>query len=466
MKVVYLLLLFFLNFAIINAEKENVKIFVANQLNQNVIWGTIKGDHFYPRDTVIFFNDFVRFHMPNNINYGVCRLVLGQSAIAKVMNEPPQQLDFIFNGEDIVIETDFNAPLDSAKDIESLENQIWFEFLRKEKIYQEQVKELVMQINHFQKNDDTYYTLAKRTEIIGKYNKLQKDRDKLIASVTQNYPNLYASKLIKIKQEPFLNGNLSEQEREEVQKKHYFDNIDFSDESLMNSSAYTDKVFKYFMLYAQKGLSKEKKVDEFKKAIDVILYKTSQNPNVSAFIVDYLMRGFEKLGLDNLQTHISDFYMIPHGCSGDNNTLERRLAFQQMKKGDKIPDFTLDDWDGEQFKLYQSDTDYKLILFWETSCPMCKKILPPLKNWYFNKNIDLEVFAISIDEDKKAWKTSISKNDYPWINLNEANKWDGKVATAYNLYATPTMFLLDGENRILAKPIDFNGLLEAVLGLE
>ncbi len=443
-----------------------LKLKINNQTSNTVLLGTIQGDQFAITDTLEENNNFL-FKIPHDYKRGNYRLILGQTSIAEVLNEPPQKLDFIYNDENIEIQTDFNMPMDSADVIISKENQIWFDFIKKEKRYQNQIQELVIQINHFQHHaDDAYYTANKRSEIISKFNSIQHDRSQLIAFYQKKYPNLYVTKLIQTQQEPFQDSNWSELSRKKYLKNHYFDQINFSEESLINSSAYTDKVFKYFMLYAQKELSKEEQEKEFKTAIDVILNKTSANPNVSVFIVDYLLRGFEKLGLDNLQVYVSDNYMVPHGCTDDNNTLKRRLAFQQMNNTDSVPDFILTDLDGGSSALYNVKCDYKLVLFWETSCPMCKEILSQLKSWYYGKDVDLEIFAVSIDEDKVVWEELVSNHDYPWINLNEPHNWDGKVATAYNLYAIPTMFLLDGENRILAKPIDFGEFLLALTELQ
>ena len=460
----YLILLFQTSY--LASQNSYLKLFVYNQPDNKIVLGTIKGDQFTPVDSANHENGHIGFQLSKNNRPGIYRVILGQTLMAKVMREPPQQLDIIFNGKDIEIETDFNAPLDSIKVIHSVENKIWFDFLLKEKRYQKQKKELVMQINYFQKQtNDPYYAKDKQKEIIDRYNNLQKERTDFIDSVEKEYPGLYVSKLIRLQQEPFLDGNFSEQKRKNMLRSKYFNHIEFTDEALINSSVYTEKAFSYLMLYVQKGLSKDKQVKEFTMAIDTILAKTSTNPKVSAFVVDYLLRGFEKLGLDHLQTHVADNYWVPHGCSDDHDTLKRRLAFLQMKKGDRAPDFTLSDLDGNIFNLYSTGSDYKLIVFWETSCPMCKEILPQLKNWYFAKEIDLEVFAISIDTDKNAWQTFVNKVDYPWINLNEPYKWDGETASAYNLYATPTMFLLNSENRILAKPIDFNSFMEAISNL-
>lgn len=447
--------------------QNNTAIFnIQNQPQGNLIFGIVEGDQYKVLDSINHTNGQAQVVFDNNFRFGVYRLILGQTPVAEIMQEPPQQLDFVYNGEDIEIVTDFNSPLDSTKVIKSTENQVWYSFLKKDEVYQKKKKELEIQINYFQNTpNDAYYTTQKQTNIINHYNHIQRERNGLIATIEKDYPQLFATKLIRIQQEPFIDGSLTTQERKSIHKSQYFNGTNFSDELLMNSSVYSDKVFKYLMLYARKGLSKQKQEEEFKNAIDVILDKTKANPNVSAFIVDYLMRGFEKLGLDNLQAYISETYLMPHGCSNDNSTLERRLAFQKMKIGDLAPDFSLSAFGGGHINLFSSDSDYKLILFWETTCPMCKEMLPQLRSWYFSKEIDLEIFAVSIDKDQDIWQDFVSEADYPWINLNEHHGWNGKVATAYNLYATPTMFLLNSENKIVAKPYDFSDFLEAISNL-
>ena len=36
--------------------------------------------------------------------------------------------------------------------------------------------------------------------------------------------------------------------------------------------------------------------------------------------------------------------------------------------------------------------------------------------------------------------------------------WQGKAATDYHVYATPSLFLLDAERNILARPVSFGQL--------
>lgn len=78
-----------------------------------------------------------------------------------------------------------------------------------------------------------------------------------------------------------------------------------------------------------------------------------------------------------------------------------------------------------------------------------------LGKWYTDKNIDIEVFAVSIDSLKLSWEERVLMDNYPWINTFSGAGWDGKAPKDYNVYATPTLFLLDREHKIIAKPVTF-----------
>lgn len=445
----------------------NHLVFKIQELPKNTVYlKQVRGGNINIIDSMNAKQGLVNFKLSNK-KFGVYQLDMGQATMAKVMNEPPQQLTFIYNHENVSIETSFKSPGESVKVRSSEENKVWFDFHSTEQEYLTQLKELEMQINYFQKNtNDKYYTASKRDEIIRMYNQIQKEQSERIDQINKVYPKLFATKLINSKREVFIDGNLNESERNKIKKEHFFDFVDFSDESLMNSSVYTTKAFQYIMLHAKRGMSRGEQEDEFKKSINVILSESDKNPTISAFIVNYLMDGFERLKLYNLQQYIADNYKIPQGCKDDNSTLERRLAFQLMKKGRIVPNFEIKDVESEWVKSDSISNDYKLILFWATWCPHCKEMIPQLKSWYLYKNIDLEIIAICIDTEVGEWNRFVTVRNLPWINCIEPHKWDGEVATLYNLYATPTMFLLDKENRILAKPIDFNEFMEATIDLK
>jgi hypothetical protein len=93
-------------------------------------------------------------------------------------------------------------------------------------------------------------------------------------------------------------------------------------------------------------------------------------------------------------------------------------------------------------------------------------MLPKLNEWYIHdRSIDMEIFAVSIDSSRTEWQKVLHLNGFPWINCIETGGWNGKAAASYNLYATPTMFILDKNRKILAKPVTFYEFLREVDGI-
>jgi hypothetical protein len=135
------------------------------------------------------------------------RIVMGQTTYALVMDEPPQLLDFIYNGEDIQMETDFNAPADSLKVIASEENRLWFSFLKKEMEVSQQLKEMEMEVNYYQDKlagynsdsdeDEKHDLEAKAANAANAFNLLQMERDSFISGMVDENAHLFAARIIK-----------------------------------------------------------------------------------------------------------------------------------------------------------------------------------------------------------------------------------------------------------------------------
>ena len=70
--------------------------------------------------------------------------------------------------------------------------------------------------------------------------------------------------------------------------------------------------------------------------------------------------------------------------------------------------------------------------------------------------------SLSIDKNKAEYEAALQKGQYPWINYSELKGWDCSIAYDYGVRATPTMVLLDGDRKIIAKPRN-PGMLESLL---
>lgn len=436
----------------------NVTFQVRNQPNNPVIFGAIQGDKFTPIDTTLPVNNSIHFELKPSAHAGVYRIIFGKTTYAKIMNESPQQLDFIYNHEDIFLKTDFNSPTDSIEIVASNENRIWFDFLKKEKQFKQQIQLLEKEVDYYWLKQDTAAAISKANT----FNQLQMERALLIDEMSNTQS--YASKLIGMQHVPLRDGYTSKEQRDEYFRSEYFKGLNFTDESLINSSVYTDKVFNYLVLYNQKGITQNQRETRYKKAIDIIVENTNANKKVYELVLDYMVSGFESLNMNTLITFIADKYSGTTCQTDEVSTLERKLLQQKMKIGTSVPDFTLNDINDEAVRLKDVLKDRNLILFWASWCPHCIEIIPKIYEWQASSEMtDLQIIAISLDSEKMEWEDTVSALGIDgWYNLSSLQKWDCPVVLDYNVYATPTLFVINSKGIILDKPLTLSQLKAAV----
>lgn len=95
--------------------------------------------------------------------------------------------------------------------------------------------------------------------------------------------------------------------------------------------------------------------------------------------------------------------------------------------------------------------DKKIIIFWASTCSHCETELPKIIEKYKAiKALNGEVIAFSLDSEKAAYEDKVKM--LPWINDSELKGWNSSFSETYNIHATPSYFILDSANKIIAKP--------------
>ena len=108
--------------------------------------------------------------------------------------------------------------------------------------------------------------------------------------------------------------------------------------------------------------------------------------------------------------------------------------------------------------------DKKIIIIWSSTCPHCEKEISEMfTNYNKIKSKNIEVIGFSLDTDATAYNEKVKL--LPWINDTELKGWYSSYVELYNVQATPTFYIVDANNKIIANPDNFSEILE-FLGLK
>ena len=288
------------------AQNFSAEVQLQNQPSGIVVFGSVKGDDFIPIDSLQVSEPTarVKFVFPENAHAGIYRIVLGKTSYEKIMNKPTHQLDFIFDNENIVFETDFEATEEKLKIKQSKENTAWYSFRAKDRELMEKISLLETEVDKSRKTSDA----VKINDLANQYNQIQMERDMFVVKASQESRGLFVSPMIKNQRLPMLDGYLSPEERLNAFKSDYFKVLDFSNPGLINSQVYTDNIFNYLIRYNSPFITQKQRETEYMKAVDVIMANVKQNNEVRKFIKDYLLHGFEVLKLNSLISYIEKKY--------------------------------------------------------------------------------------------------------------------------------------------------------------
>lgn len=133
---------------------------------------------------------------------------------------------------------------------------------------------------------------------------------------------------------------------------------------------------------------------------------------------------------------------------------DRRELYHKNMVGELAENFSFVQSDGKTRQLYNVvGSEYTLLVFYSPDCHSCESVIGYMKQSDRLKSaIDkgLEILFIYPFEDKEVWQSSLSKMPkFGKVGMDES----GVIVSEslYDLRATPTLYLLDGEGRVLLK---------------
>jgi len=401
----------------------------------------------------------------NSIGYVETDITSYKTGMYRIWIEKDKYIDFIYNKENIEIQTYYPDIGDSLQFLHSEENKIYMQVIKEEKKFQSKIDMLTYLLNNYPDNNYFFNTLKKE------YKAVQKERDNYLINTTKKYSNLYVSKLINLSRTPLLDPEMTQLQRLNYIKQHFWDNIDISDTTLFYSNGYANKFIAYLSLYNKPGMLQEEMENMLINAIDTALLYFASNKKMYDYMLKYMEKLFEKYELKKPLLYVYELRASSKTCSDiDELTAKKRsLAFSLMKKGSIVPDFEITDIHNKKYKLSESKYPYTLLIFFSTICNHCMNTIPKIQELYnLQSDKHFDIVAVSLDTSYLELSNFLNTNNYnDWIIYYEGKQWFTSLAELYNIAFTPVILLINRNLILESKPEDYDLLIEElrILGL-
>jgi thiol-disulfide isomerase/thioredoxin len=254
-------------------------------------------------------------------------------------------------------------------------------------------------------------------------------------------------------------------------KNKFFENVDFSDERMLKTPFIQNKVEKYF-----KDLVFQV-TDSITTDADRVLRLAQKHKDVYRFVLWMMSNKYENInviGLDGVFVHLAENHYLKNAdwldATQKAKFQERVDILKPIITGKVMPLLILQDTLGRDVNLMDIKSKYTLVYFYRYDCGHCQDHAPDLMKFYEeNKDKGFAIYHAGthetgdMKEELEKTKGFIKKyKTEKLINVLDLKlRYDFRKR--YDVYKTPTIFLLDSEKRILAKSIpleDVKGFVE------
>ncbi len=278
--------------------------------------------------------------------------------------------------------------------------------------------------------------------------------------IIQQFPHSMLALSIQSMREPEIpkSGYSAENAREYTTNyyaRHFFDYIDFSDQRQLRMPFLEQKLSVYFTKIAPPV------ADSTNKAIELVLEKASANQEVYQWAVRYLYnlyRGAPIPGNTEVYNFIGENYILTEPDAWEDaafvEKVKKRVANSKLNPvGEKAANLVLQTPEGNTRDLYNVEATFTILFFYNPDCEACQPVSEALaENYTMLKSRGAEVFAVYLGCQKEIWQEYIAAKNLSWINVYNPT-CDATIDDLYDIYATPMIYLLDKNKKVLAKDI-------------
>jgi len=300
-------------------------------------------------------------------------------------------------------------------------------------------------------------------------NSVAQRRDK----ISQDYSDLFIGKLYGSMTEitPPDDNSVDEENQRKFQylwmRKHFWDEVDFSEDGLVRSPVFHNKLKYYFDTYMPPI------ADTAIWMGDQLINKieTAGSSDQYRYTIHFLLGYFENakfMCFDKALWHIAKNYYCAGKAYWADSAYVSKMCIESAKMEatlcDKVaPDLNMPDSTFRQrIRMSEISKPVTVLVFWDINCGHCKKEMPIISKMYDSlTNENVEIYAVYTQGDWEGWKKRLAKDKFNFINVANAFGED-KFRKKYNIRTTPQIFVLDKDKNIRFKKIGAKDLPKTI----
>jgi thiol-disulfide isomerase/thioredoxin len=236
-----------------------------------------------------------------------------------------------------------------------------------------------------------------------------------------------------------------------------FRTIDYTDKRLYKSGLFKDAIESHFWLLENSGKPLDSVFIEMQQSIDAIMVGLVKDEKRLNEVSDNLFNLLEQHSLFNASEYLAIKLLTQNSCVINEGLSKQLESYIAMKKGNTAPNIVFPKStiyptaDFKPTQLSDIKSKYTLVVFGASWCPKCKEEIPEIAKYYQDwKKNGVEVLLVSLDENDMDF--NIFASAFPFISVCDHQKWNSPIAQSYYVFSTPSMYLLDKEQKIILRP--------------
>lgn len=255
-------------------------------------------------------------------------------------------------------------------------------------------------------------------------------------------------------------------------KKHYWDYVDLSDDRIVRTPVFKEKVMKYI------GKITPQMPDSICASGQKLIDATREgNKFVYRNVLTWVVSKYEESNIMGMNAVVcclaQKYYINDPECDWLKPRKKQKFVDHIAKEcnvviGKEAHELVMIDFDGKPKSLHNIQSKYTVVYFYSATCGHCKKITPKVHKLYQEyKDKGLAVYSVNVDYkevkdaddniinlvETKDYREYVLKSKLEWINVADPLH-QTKFRDYYNIYSTPVIYLLDENKNFLGVRLD------------